>query len=158
MLVYRLLQAAYRHEPLSGQGAALYGGRWNPKGISLLYTTESPALSLLEILVHLNPKRIPDYHLVTIDVPDSIHTYGMDELPTDWRATGSTQPLPSQLFLLDWLRNPDSLLAQVPSSIVPIMTSYLINPRHSLFSACEVVKSELFEIDQRLYDPSRRSS
>ena len=50
MIVYRLLQAACQNEPLSGQGAALYGGRWNPKGLSLLYTTESPALSLLEVL------------------------------------------------------------------------------------------------------------
>ena len=69
MLVYRLIQAAYRQEPMSGQGAALYGGRWNPKGLSLLYTTESPALSLLEVLVHINPKHIPPYWLVTIEVP-----------------------------------------------------------------------------------------
>jgi len=80
MLLHRLLQAAYRHEPLSGQGAALYGG-WNPKGLSLLYTTESPALSLLEVLVHINPKRIPAYHLVTLEVPDSIRTYQARELP-----------------------------------------------------------------------------
>lgn len=157
MLVYRLLQAAYRHEPLSGQGAALYGGRWNPKGLSLLYTTESPALSLLEVLVHLNPKRIPEYHLVTIEVPDSIRVYRVDELPVDWRATGSVQPLPSQTFLLDWLRAPDRLVVEVPSSIVPIMANYLINPRHELFSACKVIDSAPFEIDERLYDPAHRS-
>ena len=108
MLVYRLVQAAYRQEPLSGQGAALYGGRWNPKGLSLLYTTESPALSLVEVLVHINPKYIPAYYLVTIEVPDSIRAYRADELPDEWRATGSVQPLPSQTFLLDWLRTPDT--------------------------------------------------
>lgn len=155
MLVYRLLQAAYRHEPLSGQGAALYGGRWNPKGLSLLYTTESPALSLLEVLVHLNPKHIPPYYLVTIEVPDSIRSFQEQDLPTDWRATGSG-PLSSQIFLVDWLKRPDRLVVQVPSSVVPIMANYLINPRHELFSRCQVVKSEVFEIDARLYDPSRR--
>jgi len=158
MLVYRLLQAAYRQEPLSGQGAALYGGRWNPKGLSLLYTTESPALSLLEVLVHINPRRIPAYYLVTIDVPDSIQTYQVEELPADWRATGTVQPLPSQTFLLDWLREPATLLVEVPSSIIPIMANYLINPRHPLFAGCQVVRSEPFEIDERLYDPMRRGS
>ena len=158
MLVYRLLQAAYRHEPLSGQGAALYGGRWNPKGLSLLYTTESPALSLLEVLVHINPNRIPAYHLVSIEVPDSIRFYQADELPAGWRSTGSTQPLPSQTFLLDWLREPDHLLVSVPSSIVPIMANYLINPRHPLFKDCRVVDSTPFEIDERLYDPTRRGA
>ncbi len=158
MLVHRLLQAAYRHEPLSGQGAALYGGRWNPKGLSLLYTTESPALSLLEVLVHINPKRIPAYYLVTIEVPDSIRTYQARELPADWRATGSVQPMPSQTFLLDWLREPDSLVVEVPSSIVPIMANYLINPRHPLFVGCRVVRSAPFEIDERLYDPMHRGN
>ena len=156
MLVYRLLQAAYRHEPLSGQGAALYGGRWNPKGLSLLYTTGSPALSLLEVLVHINPKRIPDYYLITIDVPDSMRSYRVDELPTEWRATGSARLLPSQTFLLEWLREPHELLVQVPSSIVPLMPNYLINPRHPLFSNCQVISSAPFEIDERLYDPARR--
>jgi RES domain-containing protein len=89
MLMYRLIQAAFQHEPLSGQGAALYGGRWNPRGFPLLYTTESPALSLLDVLVHLNPSRIPDYHLVTIDVPDSMRVYKADELPDGWQATGT---------------------------------------------------------------------
>ena len=157
MLVYRLLQAAYRDEPLSGQGAALYGGRWNPKGLSLLYTTGSPALSLLEVLVHINPQRIPDYYLVTIDVPDSVRSYRVDELPTGWRATGGAQPLPSQTFLLEWLREPNKLVVQVPSSIVPIMANCLINPRHPLFPACQVIDSAPFDIDKRLYDPTRQS-
>jgi RES domain-containing protein len=158
MLVYRLLQAAYRHDPLSGQGAALYGGRWNPKGFSLLYTTESPALSLLEVLVHINPKHIPEYYLVTLEVPDSKRSYRLDELPNGWRATGSAQPSHSQTFLLDWLRAPDCLLVEVPSAIIPVMNNYLINPRHALYSTCRVVSNERFEIDERLYDTSRRSN
>lgn len=156
MRVYRLIQAPYHQEPLSGQGAALYGGRWNPKGLPLLYTTGSPALSLLEVLVHINPKRIPQYYLVTIEVPESIRSYRTEELPAGWRVTGSAQPLPSQTFLLAWLREPDNLIVQAPSAIVPIMTNYLINPRHPLFSSCRVIHSELFEIDERLYDPLSR--
>ncbi|WP_128546168.1 RES family NAD+ phosphorylase [Larkinella soli] len=156
MLVYRLLQAAYRHEPLSGKGAALYGGRWNPKGISLLYTTESPALSLLEVLVHLNPKHIPEYDLATIEIPDSVRTYGIDELPSGWQNTGTVQPTPSQTFLLDWLRTPNCLTVKIPSAVLPLMANYLINPRHPQFSNCKVVSIERFMIDERLYDPTRR--
>ncbi len=156
MLVYRLIKAAFSHEPLSGEGAARYGGRWNPKGIGLLYTTKSPALSLLEILVHIDPQRIPNYHLVTIEVPDSVRSYRAIDLPEGWQSVGTSQPLSSQTFLLDWLQEPDLLVMEVPSVILPIMSNYLINPRHPLYADCRVVRSELLAIDERLYDAGRR--
>lgn len=37
--LYRALNPRYAHSPLSGRGAELYGGRFNPKGIPALYTS-----------------------------------------------------------------------------------------------------------------------
>ena len=37
--VYRALNPVYAREPFSGRGAALYGGRFNPKGVAALYTS-----------------------------------------------------------------------------------------------------------------------
>ena len=104
----------------------------------------------------INPKNIPRYHLITIEIPDSMRSYRADELPASWQATGGVQPLPSQTFLLPWLQKPDTLTVAVPSTIIPIMANYLINPRHPFFLECRVVGAEFFEIDQRLYDPFRR--
>ncbi len=39
--LYRALNPVYAHEPLSGRGAELYGGRFNPKGTPALYTSLS---------------------------------------------------------------------------------------------------------------------
>jgi RES domain-containing protein len=64
--------------------------------------------------------------------------------------------LPSQPFLLNWLRPPDSLIVQVPSAVVPQMVNYLINPKHPLFANCRVISNEPFNIDRRLYDPLGR--
>ncbi|WP_373515143.1 RES family NAD+ phosphorylase, partial [Persicitalea sp.] len=95
------------------------------------------------------------YYLVTLEVPDSLRQYQTDELPGGWQATGGSQPLPSQTFLLEWLQKPDSLVVEVPSVVLPIMKNYLINPRHALFVDCEVVGTELLEIDGRLYGAER---
>jgi RES domain-containing protein len=38
---WRILAPKWAHDPLSGQGAALYGGRFNPKGTPALYLSES---------------------------------------------------------------------------------------------------------------------
>lgn len=37
--VYRALHPRWAFEPLSGKGAALFGGRFNPKGTEALYTS-----------------------------------------------------------------------------------------------------------------------
>ena len=46
--LYRALNPVYAREPLSGQGAELHGGRFNPKGTPALYTALDPATALRE--------------------------------------------------------------------------------------------------------------
>ena len=40
-MLYRALNPIHAREPLSGRGAELYGGRFNPKGLPALYTSLS---------------------------------------------------------------------------------------------------------------------
>ncbi|TCS03165.1 RES domain-containing protein [Rhizobium sp. BK418] len=46
--LYRALNPIYAREPLSGRGAELYGGRFNPKGMPALYTSLSVLTALRE--------------------------------------------------------------------------------------------------------------
>ena len=46
--LYRALNPVYARDPLSGRGAELYGGRFNPKGTPALYTALDPAGALRE--------------------------------------------------------------------------------------------------------------
>ncbi|KGK78175.1 hypothetical protein PM03_15910 [Thalassobacter stenotrophicus] len=46
--LYRALNPVYAREPLSGRGAELYGGCFNAKGTSALYTSLDPATALRE--------------------------------------------------------------------------------------------------------------
>lgn len=46
--LYRALNPVYAREPLSGHGAARYGGRFNARGTPALYTTLEPTTALRE--------------------------------------------------------------------------------------------------------------
>jgi RES domain-containing protein len=46
--LYRALNPVYAREPLSGRGAQLYGGRFNPKGTAALYLSLSVMTALRE--------------------------------------------------------------------------------------------------------------
>ena len=46
--LYRALNPAYAREPMSGRGAQLYGGRFNPKGVPALYLSLSAMTALKE--------------------------------------------------------------------------------------------------------------
>ncbi|MFT4104097.1 MAG: RES family NAD+ phosphorylase [Burkholderiaceae bacterium] len=47
-LLYRALNPVYARAPLSGRGAELYGGRFNPKGMPALYASLSIMTALRE--------------------------------------------------------------------------------------------------------------
>lgn len=46
--LYRALNPIYARQPLSGRGAELHGGRFNPKGVSALYAALDPATAIRE--------------------------------------------------------------------------------------------------------------
>ena len=105
MIVYRLAKKKFSQD-LSGKGAELAGGRWNSKGITMLYTSQSRALCLAEIAVNLPIGIIPiDYYLVEIEIPDSAKIPKIDykKLKKDWNSfphSSETQQLGDE-FVFD---------------------------------------------------------
>ena len=93
MIVYRLSKAQFAHD-LSGKGAELVGGRWNSRGNAMLYTSQSIALCVTEIAVHVPLGILPkDYQLIHIEIPDE-DLLEMKRLPKDWQSfphSNSTQ-------------------------------------------------------------------
>lgn len=148
MLVYRLYKT-YTNEPLSAEGARRAGGRWNPKGFPILYTSATPELALLEIVAHLNPTFIPKFHLLVLDIPDVHQLVSVADLPTDWQDEG--QYTACQTFLSNWLTQPDGLTVSVPSAIVTRSRNYLLHTLHPAFGTdIKVVENAPFLLDNRL--------
>ncbi|MGQ1784093.1 MULTISPECIES: RES family NAD+ phosphorylase [unclassified Saccharicrinis] len=87
MIVYRLANKKYSQD-LSDTGTEITGGRWNFKGIKLLYTSDSRALCMAEVAVHTPIGIMPkNYYLTTIEIPDysDIAKIKIESLPKDWR-------------------------------------------------------------------------
>ncbi len=133
MIVYRLIRQRYQDTPLSAQGAFLVGGRWNPPGYPILYTSATPELSLLEVLVHLNPADPkPAFCWVVLEVPEQGDTVQAVDLTPNWYET--YQYRTTQVHLRAWLSQPSCITVQVPSAIVELSANYLIHTAHPAFS------------------------
>lgn len=152
MLLYRVALQAFAGD-LSGRGAQLYGGRWNPKGMAALYTAETPAQALLEFLPHF-PETCapPDLVLVTISAPDSlkIEEIRHDDLPENWDA----KP-PNTLTAMigrEWLTRGAAAALRVPSVMLPLGKAWnlVLNPLHPQYIGLEVVEVVAMPVDPRL--------
>lgn len=141
----------YEAHDLSGKGAETTGGRWNRKGIPLIYTSVSRALACLETVVHLSSvDALPlNRYLVRIRIPielwnarvvfDAEHYVGWDAEPAgkvsmDWGTA--------------WVRGRTTLLAEVPSVIVPEENNILTNPNHA-----DAAKLAAIKVRKWTYDP-----
>ncbi|CCH02716.1 RES domain protein [Fibrella aestuarina BUZ 2] len=151
--LYRIIRDKYRHEPLSVTGSRLFGGRWNPKGVGVLYATSTPELGLVETLAHapaIRYEELPTYWVFSLAVPDDIRYYHRNELPDYWQDDTYER---TQTWLKDWLNNPDSLGVAVPSVLVPLSYNVILHPAHALFEQIQVVGQEIQPIDRRLWRP-----
>lgn len=148
MIVYRLSKGQYAND-LSGKGAELVGGRWNSRGNAMLYTSQSIALCVTEIAVHVPLGILPkDYQLIHIEIPDE-DLLEMKRLPKDWQSfphSNSTQMIGDK-----FLKEHKHLVFKVPSAAVQGEFNFLINPRHKNFNQIKIVKIENFNFDERLF-------
>lgn len=142
MLVWRISSFA----DLSGTGGAKFSGRWHNKSQPIVYTSEHPALAMLETLAHINSGELPDtYKLLEIDAPKSVRVQ-LAKLKPDWQVNLDY----TRQFGDAWLRAMDSAVLQIPSAIMPHSMNYLINPQHPDAPHITIVRAEHYEFDQRL--------
>jgi RES domain-containing protein len=152
-VVWRVADRLYTEppfHPFDGEGARLYGGRWNNAGIPVVYAAGACSLALLEVLVH-----VPDlvvlqgYVMFRVEIPDGlIAEVPFDELPANWNQPGLVPDL--RRLGDDWAKAKTSVALKVPSAIVPVEFNYVINPRHPDFERVEIGPRESLPVDPRL--------
>lgn len=148
-IVWRISTARFAQTAFSGEGARLYGGRWNPKGFEGVYTAESQSLALLELLVQDDPLRA-HYALIPANLPEDMpeSRIDADQLPKDWRTIGARDIL--QSLGQAWLQDAHTAVLSVPSAVVPAERNYLLNPRHPDFARIVIGKPQSLQTDTRL--------
>lgn len=141
-----------RHATLDGEGARLYGGRWNRPGIRVAYTSASLSLAALEYFVNLDTDLTPDDLVsVRLQIPADL---GMDvvrhqSLTADWRSYPA--PLALQALGTDWTERRETAIMAVPSAIVPEEWNYLLNPAHADFPRVAAGDPDPFSFDPRMW-------
>jgi RES domain-containing protein len=151
MELYRITQEKYADD-LSGNGARIFGGRWNSEGLFAVYTSSSRSLALLEILAHTPAKMLEGkiYILTTISVPDSIRPEELDKtrLTAGWDAP-DTRALTKKMGD-KFLRSKKSLFLSVPSVLMPEENNYLINPLHTDMKKLKIIFKRRIYFDARV--------
>jgi RES domain-containing protein len=149
LTVWRLVTARFADTAFSGDGARLYGGRWNPKGAPMVYTAGSQSLAMLEMLVQDEPLRAR-YVVIPATLPNQLKVERLtpEQLPANWRDPAAREEL--QALGADWIKRASSVVLAVPSAIIPAETNYLLNPVHPAFGKIEIGAPEPFITDLRL--------
>lgn len=158
MRVWRLTREAHLPEVLKGEGARRFGGRWNSKGVAVVYTAESLELALLEAIVHLDLDLLPrDYWQVCFELPDELVAPRPKRWPKGWDAP---PPYLAQVQGIGdrWVRAGSSLALRVPASVLPERNNLLVNPAHAEISRVREVSRARLEWPGRLFEHLRESS
>jgi len=147
---WRLTHARHAADALSGEGARLYGGRWNPPGLRVVYASAHVSLAALELLVRLNRwELLEPYVLTELEFPRSlVREVSIRELPADWKAlpySPATQRLGERR-----LRAGGGAVLRVPSAVIDLEYNYVFNVEHADFRRVSATPPRPFRFDPRL--------
>ena len=142
------------HPIWSGEGARLFGQRWNPPSLAAIYTGTSFAVCLIEILVHANRKSSPSAaRFIEAIVPDDVSREKFDPaLFPGWDDLHDTSV--AQAFGRDWIQSQRSALLVVPSVVTSGRdTNVVVNPDHPDSARISVGPETAVALDRRLFGP-----
>lgn len=147
MQVFRISLTNYA-KALTASGRA---ARWNPNDVAVIYSAASRSLACLENVVHRNQFGLNSaFQVMTIEIPDdlSVASIPLKKLSADW-VSFENMSLTQELGE-NWIKEEKSAILQVPSSIIPGESNFLINPNHPDFKLIKLLKSEPFIFDKRI--------
>ena len=151
MFAYRI-NLPEKIEDLSGKDCAEKGGRWNEKGIPMIYLSSSVSLATVESIVHMSAgDHEKEFKILTLEIPDDIEKFViyLNELPERWNIH------PPEAHTIkkgsDWARSNRSLILQVPSAVITCEHNILLNPLHPEMQRVRIKSIEPFGFDKRLF-------
>jgi RES domain-containing protein len=148
--IYRITKTEYIDD-FSGEGARLYGGRWNLVGDPVIYFSQNLSLSLLEIIVHVEFAKLPmGYSFIEAEIPDEFikPIKSLDFIKPKWSSEGAEKQV--QMLGTTWLKRQESLALRVPSAILGLEHNILINPTHKDIESIKIIKKQSLDFDPRL--------
>ena len=147
---WRITRKKYVQKAFSGEGAKLFGARWNPPGYPVVYVAQNLSLAILELIVHLDEDSdISSFVAIPATFDKKlVRVLPKNQIPQNWYKLPISEQ--SQIVGKSWLEKKKSLLLKVPSSVVPGESNYLINPLHSKFSQLDIGPAQALHIDQRI--------
>ena len=147
---WRIVKKQHAARAFDGEGARIYGGRWNSPGVPVVYVASTRALAVLEMAVHLDRSRLlASFVLIPCEFEERlVIVVDPGALPPQWRR----DPAPPELARIGdlWVRQRQSAVLEVPSAVIEEERNFLLNPRHRQFSKISIGGPESFEFDPRL--------
>lgn len=149
MEVWRITTARFATD-LSGQGAALYGGRWNHTEHKALYFGMTAEVCALETVIHCTEVPRIALKLVRVKLPDDPQLYcepDLQQLGEAWASNPAD--IQSMNIGTAWLKRGQHLGLIVPSSALPQARNIVLNPLHPAARRIEILDVADFFLGQR---------
>jgi len=151
MHLWRICRRRYAADAATGEGARLCGGRWNSRGVRVVYASTSLALAALETFVNLEPNLQPR-DLVSIEgvISEELENGRLDQrtLPRDWHQTRDES---LRRFGDEWIRAGQTMALLVPSAAIRGEWNVLLNPAHPDFQKVQFGEPVRFHFDARMF-------
>jgi RES domain-containing protein len=147
---WRIVRADHARAAFTGEGSRILGGRWNSRGVSVIYASQHESLAALELLVHTMPLCPLDRFLsFRIEWNARLTEYfPVAQLPTDWNSQVPT--IAAQRIGDDWVHERRTAVLAVPAVLTTSELNFLLNPNHPDFKKIKIGKPIEYRFDSRL--------